>query len=405
MLAICLLLAAAVRIGILVYVYDPPTADARAYIKIATEIAQHGRLIDRFGQVAFYSPGFSLVLAPAFAMFGATPAVAQVVGLILSLVAVGMTYMLAREAGAPTPTPVIATGLMAVYLPVAIHAQSVMKESLTTVLVLVIAIVGVRTVRYGLSPGTAILAGVAYGMLMLAGPSAMLIILVLPAACAMHGGVRSLRRASMPLAMAAVAAGAVLAPWLIYTARELGRPVLTTNSAFNLYIGNNPSATGRFISIAKTPLAPDWAGLMHLSEVARADRLNAASTAWIRAEPVRAVELALRKLALFFTPQFPSEKSAKRIGISALGRWAAPVETVALEVLAVVGLTMWRRWPQPMRLLPLAFALFWIVHAAAYIIVRYRDPVMPFACIAAALPLAALGRILSWKSRITASSA
>ena len=42
-----------------------------------------------------------------------------------------------------------------------------------------------------------------------------------------------------------IVGGAVmLAPWLYATNQMVGRPVLTTNAAFNLYLGNNPAATG-----------------------------------------------------------------------------------------------------------------------------------------------------------------
>src|SRR3546814_11524341 len=73
-----------------------------------------------------------------------------------------------------------------------------------------------------------------------------------------------------------VGATLMLAPWLYATNQIVGRPVLTTNAAFNLYLGNNPAATGKFVSIADTPLAKDWnATRLRLGEVGTADRLQA----------------------------------------------------------------------------------------------------------------------------------
>lgn len=397
-IALCLLLASALRGAVLVAVHDPLASDALGYVKIATEIATHGRVLGMNDTVAFMSPGFPFVLAPAFAVFGAKVAVARAVAFLLSLAGVVLTYALARAVSARAPIPLIAAGMMALYLPGAATVQMVLKEPLTTDLMLGFSLACVRVTRSRGPLVPAALAGICYGALLIAGPSAVLVIAALPIAFAMRSERRSLYQSLAGCAVAAVAAIIIVAPWFAYTAHVLGRPVLTTNSAFNLYIGNNPAATGRFVSIAKTPLGPRWPQLMRMGEIARSDRLQAAATGWIEANPVRAAALGVRKLAAFYDPQFPNVHSAARVGVAAIGRWLSPIETLILFALAAIGLWRWRDWPRAMRLLPAIFVLFWVTHTAAYIIVRYRDPVMPLLFIAASLPIA------DWLGRLRARS-
>src|SRR3546814_17352172 len=96
----------------------------------------------------------------------------------------------------------------------------------------------------------------------------------------------------------------------------VGRPVVTTNAAFNLYLGNNPAATGKFVSIADTPLAKDWnATRLRLGEVGNADRLQAEALDWIQANHGRKAELAALKPVYFWQPnltaaaEFPSSRA------------------------------------------------------------------------------------------------
>ncbi len=57
--------------------------------------------------------------------------------------------------------------------------------------------------------------------------------------------------------LAAVAAGAVLAPWVVRNGRELGSPVLiATNVGPNLWLGNHAGATGRMQSDEPIPVPP-----------------------------------------------------------------------------------------------------------------------------------------------------
>src|SRR3546814_12014499 len=83
-----------------------------------------------------------------------------------------------------------------------------------------------------------------------------------------------------------VGATLMLAPWLYATNQMVGRPVLTTNAAFNLSLGNNPAATGKFVSIAATPLAKEWnATRLRLGQVGHSDPLHAQAPGGVHHKP------------------------------------------------------------------------------------------------------------------------
>jgi hypothetical protein len=170
----------------------------------------------------------------------------------------------------------------------------------------------------------------------------------------------------------------------------VGRPILTTNAAFNLYLGNNPAATGKFVSIADTPLGNDWGETrIRLGEARNADRLQGEALRWIGENPGRAVELAALKLAYFWQPNIPD---ADELATSKAIASIRVFDVAQYAVIVVLGLIAFRsrliasegKW-----IFATMITGFWLIHAAAYIIVRYRDPVMPLLIVMAAVPAAA----------------
>ena len=192
----------------------------------------------------------------------------------------------------------------------------------------------------------------------------------------------------------------MLAPWLYATNQMVGRPVLTTNAAFNLYLGNNPAATGKFVSIADTPLAKNWdAARLRLGEVGNADRLQAAALDWIHANPGRAAELAALKLVYFWQPNLPDANDfAASTALASIRLF----EVAQYGLTLLIGLLAFRsrgvasdgKW-----IFAAMIAGFWLIHAAAYIIPRYRDPAIPLLIVMAAIPVAA------WIERFAAQRA
>lgn len=360
----------------------PLESDALAYVTMARSFAEGGAMQDHFGQFAFYSPGYPMLLVPFFIILGASAGVALAVNVALGAISCWLLAKIGSRIGGPV-AGTIAGFAFAVWFPGILGATFVHKESLTTALVLacVHLILGLRDEAR--PEGQAALAGAAYGLGLLAGASSILI-----AAAALWVIFRLARHEKAALLAFAGGALLCLVPWLTYTDSLFGKPVLTTNSGFNLYLGNNPAATGRFVSIADTPVGPQWHALLAAEgEAKAAETLGTMARDWIVANPAEAVSLGATKLGLFWAPNIPDPQELT--ASPAIG--AIRIIDVAqhLIIMALGLLAMWRmRARDEARTVALVIAAFWAVHALTYIIVRYRDPVMPLMIAFAAIPVA-----------------
>ena len=178
----------------------------------------------------------------------------------------------------------------------------------------------------------------------------------------------------------------VAAPWMIRNHRVLGKPVLNTNGGFNLYLGNNPAATGRFVSIADTPRADSWEDLRQEGEVHASDMLRQEAVDWIKENPAKFSTLAVKKLFYFWSPS-PLSDSEKPSKVDTLARILIAVQLCFVTFLAVCGLAIRRNWNRRMVVIWLAIAGYASVHMLFYVISRYRLPIMPAVCVLAAITI------------------
>ena len=158
----------------------------------------------------------------------------------------------------------------------------------------------------------------------------------------------------------------------------VGEALLSTNAEFNLYLGNNPAADGRFVSIAETPAGPRWeAQRRTLGEAGASHWLGGLARAWIAANPDEAARLALTKLALFWTPNMPDAADFAASKAIATIRLADVAQYLLVLAAAALGLARAPIPPRDRLVVAAAIAGFWLIHAAAYVMPRYRDPVAP----------------------------
>lgn len=401
LLAAIILVAIALRLAGAWILKHPLESDSLAYFTMAQGLAERGELMDIYGQKAFYSAGYPLLLALFFKALGSSVGVAIAVNLLLCAISIGLIYRLTVALSGNRSAGLIAAAIYALWFPGLWNATMLAKENLSTPLLLGIALCAVGIARDERPVGTALVAGLLWGAALVTGGSALLLCFGVAVALLI---LARTRRTFMPAFAAGLSftAGAalMLAPWLYATNQMVGRPVLTTNAAFNLYLGNNPAATGRFVSIADTPLAKDWnATRTRLGEVGNADRLQAEALDWIDANPGRAAELAALKLVYFWQPNLPD---ASDFAASKALASIRLVEVVQYGLILLIGLLAFRsrqiasdgKW-----IFAAMIAGFWLIHAAAYIIVRYRDPAIPLLIIMAAIPVAA------WVERLAARRA
>lgn len=391
LLAAIVVLAVALKVAATSVLKQPLESDSLAYFTMARGLAEHGELLDMYGQHAFYSAGYPLLLAPFFLALGSSVPVALGVNMLLCAISIWLINRLTLALSDNRWAALLAALVYALWLPGIWNATMLAKENLSTPLLLGIALCAVRLARGDRPIGEALIAGLLWGASLVTGGSTLLLCAGVGVALLLLWRLRGSFTPALASGLCFVAGAAlVVSPWLYTTDQMVGRPILTTNAAFNLYLGNNPAATGKFVSIADTPLGNDWgATRIRLGEARNADRLQGEALRWIGENPGRAVELAALKLAYFWQPNIPD---ADELATSKTVASIRVFDVAQYAVIVVLGLIAFRsrliasedKW-----IFATMIAGFWLIHAAAYIIVRYRDPVMPLLIVMAAVPAAA----------------
>ena len=384
-----LLLALALRLAAHFALPQPLQSDGLAYFTLAQHLAAGDWPSDNLGQHAFYSIGYPLVLAPFFALLGASTGVAFAVNLALAMLAGWLVALVARACALPRPAQQLALLGYALWLPGIWNCTLIARENLSTPLLLLLVWLALRLSRQP-SLASAALAGLAWAAALLAGSSA-LPLLAAPLLAIAIGARWRPRAMGAPLLALLAAAALMLAPWSWATRQMLGHPILSTNSGFNLYLGNNPSATGRFVSIAATPVGPQWQAMRaRLGESGATSDLGQRALVWMRAHPAQVARLTAIKLALFWAPNLPDAQDFALSRAVACVRLFEVIQYLLFLALALLAIARQGIAPAPRAILLAAITGFWALHGLAYIIERYRDPVMPLLIILAAAALARL---------------
>ncbi|QNA83645.1 glycosyltransferase family 39 protein [Sphingomonas sp. So64.6b] len=378
----------AARASAMVVLEEPLLSDSAAYFEMARTLLAPGPMRDTYGNAAFYSPGYPFAMALAFAIGGVKLGAALALNLALGAISTLLVYLLARRATADGLVALIAAASYAVLIPAVAGSAFLLRENLSVPLLLGFTLAAVLLLDTRRPKLVSAVSGVLYGAGMLAGAS--VILTGAAVAVALLWRRESLLETAVAALAFAAGAALILGPWVVHVDRTLGRPVLTTNGPFNLYIGNNPAADGRFVSMKDTPLGARWRTIRaDYGELRATDFLGAQAMTHIQTHPVQTGALALRKLALFWVPDFPDSEDRSSPVVTAL-RWADVLQFTLILAFAVLAMAQWRRRTRAERLILVTIGCFWAIHAAAYVMPRYRLPVMPLLIISAAsvaLPL------------------
>ena len=214
--------------------------------------------------VALFPPAYPLLLAGWGAIAGLSTASLVLLSSLLDLASAGLIVLIARRLGAAR-AGVAAAGLFLIWPAQLLDAPLAQKESLVTLLALLLA--------YGWS----VTNGRVRQAALLGGLFALL-------------QWRRLGTAQLVRAGAAAAGVAALAmlPWWWRNYDLLGAFVpLTSASGYSLWIGNNPAATGTWM--------PPPAALYGLPELAFSHAAGRIALEWIAAHPAEAARLTVAK--------------------------------------------------------------------------------------------------------------
>ena len=372
--------------------------DGEYYLSIARNLLHSGEyrngagpfplapLQSDVGFTSFWLPGYPLVLAGSFWLFGATPVALFVVQALLGTLTVLVTGLLGLRLGG-RPVGLCAAALVAISPLQLAQVTRVASETLAALLFVVIAWLLVRVldrVRSG-APRFLDLAllGAAVGFGILSRSA-----FVLTGACAFGVLAVHARRyapagvAARDLALVAAVAGLVLLPWFVRNWIVWDEFVYQTKSGVNLAIGFNDTADGRY----STRSLPD-VERMGLDELERDRLLTARARDWIVTHPGRAASLGLQKAVMFWSPLHDRHPLSSPAGLITL-LWSAPLLLASIVQTALIARSRRAEW-LPLLLLTGAYAL---THVAAFYASRFRVPVEPVLALLTSTGLVAVSR-------------
>lgn len=377
----------ALRVAAMVGFQHVPEGDELAYRSMALNLLAGNGIVDSMGNQAMYNVGYPLfILAPVFFLFGEDLLAVRLVNMCLGGVAIILCYLVAKEAGAGRLGRLIAALAWALYLPNGIYGMYLAKENLMIPLMLGVMWCALRLARQP-SNTVVIGCGALLGLLALTGNAALSLLAVVALALLLSPAsmAQRLSMAMLALSVALVMSG----PWLLRNLQVIGAPVLNTNGGFNLYVGNNPAATGMFVSISETPRGPTWGALRKTGEVQASETLKQEAIAWVQAHPAAFLTLAVKKAAYFWAPPF-HEGKGDQSSAEKLVRLLWAIQFLLLLAAAIATLLMPRLRNRQVALLWLALACYTGVHMVFYVILRYREPIMPVLAVMAGLVLESL---------------
>jgi 4-amino-4-deoxy-L-arabinose transferase-like glycosyltransferase len=176
-------------------------------------------------------------------------------------------------------------------------------------------------------------------------------------------------------------------PWTLRNYRALGAPVLiSTNGGSNLYMGNNPLATGRYQQITDPEIQA-----LRADEVGRERLASSKAWAFIRNNPGRVAQLAVRKAFFLFYADWDGIYENFRQTATPVPRLVryglyAMCEAYYLVVIGLCLMALLRRdrWHEGHWFL-LTVVAYWVAIHLVYVAEpRYHFPVMPLLVVFAA---------------------
>ena len=212
--------------------------DAAEYEQLATNLAQHHVFsrdtVPPYRPEIFRTPGYPLVIAPAFLATSAHLQLALLLQLLLSLAIVWAVLRFGIEKGLEPKTAAIAGLLVGLSPNLGFIATRLVTETLFTLL-LVVCLLLVNRYRLRSRAVDLVAAGMCAGLLILVRPIAMYFPLVL-AAYVLYLRLRDRKRWLGAVLLPLVSATVGATPWVIRNGATTGRYVVSTVSDRSIYL-------------------------------------------------------------------------------------------------------------------------------------------------------------------------
>jgi 4-amino-4-deoxy-L-arabinose transferase-like glycosyltransferase/Flp pilus assembly protein TadD len=369
--------------------YRVPMLDARYYDDLARHIAA-GKLV---GSEAFFmGPLYPYVLGALYALFGSALWVPRLFQIFLGVLDCFLVFLVGRRVFSET-VALLAAAMFALYKPAIFYEQTLLMETLLTTLVLLALLVALvlesRTKPYGW-----LLAGFLFGLAALTRANVLLFVPFFAAWLIARQKLSEEDDAARRRLMLAVAllilgiAVAILPATLHNYLAEKDFVLITSNGAFNFYIGNNEAAKGTFVLPEDVDMERDprgariaeralWRSPLKSSEISAYWSRRARE--FIRAKPATFLSLLVRKFYYFW-----GRTELPQIYNIHLMRSLTPLLSYpllsygVLSPLALLGIVLVLIKPTRKSVLLVLFLLAYVLSVIPFFITaRYRIAVTP----------------------------
>lgn len=366
------------RLMIVDHLSVKPAGDYLAYHTMALNLLEGRGLTDIFGNQAYYNPGYPLfVLVPTYLLFGPDYNVAQIFNAALGGLSAVLVFLLAKRVLASRGWALFAGLMFATNVESIVYCEYLAKENLTVPLILIALLLAIRASTDERAYPWLLGSGVFAGTATLVGTSSLYLLPVITLLAWLRN---SSPKRWLGAAVVVIGFALSIAPMMFRNHMLFGEPILSTSDGFNLYLGNNPNATGRFVSISDTAMAERWHEARREGEVVANREMRKAALQHIFAHPFGTFGLTLKKVVLLWTPPIhnldsegvPTAEYVMRV------LWFNQYCFLALGSLhCLIAAMIERDRSIPLLSLWLTILGFTGIHAVVYVILRYRIPMTP----------------------------
>lgn len=384
------LLVIAVSLAYSFYYHDRPRVDAEAYNRIARNLAEGYGYVEHRENAAHpeqddaivrVGPGYEFFLAAIYKTFGIHIWIVWIFHALLRGASVILVFLIAKKLFPDSDKVPLAAAFLFGFSPDLIVVNGLL---LTETLFLFLLIASLYTTFLAVSESrarlrTVFLAGLFWALCILTRPVALLPLLL---TC----GLLVWRRQRMGLC--AFLAGSLLfiTPWSVFMSLRYDAFVLTTTAGgLDIWVGNNPHATGGFSKTPEIQAIRDNLHSVAFTRVAVQKYIE-----FLTQDPLSFLELQWRKTAIYFSLMRPTgfwiHLAAypwdRLVTLLASGVW-----TAGLFVGGLAGalLLLREKWNSSINRLFLGFAVLQPLAVIPIIVeTRYRYALFPFLAIFAA---------------------
>jgi 4-amino-4-deoxy-L-arabinose transferase-like glycosyltransferase len=386
-----LFIAVIVRVGSAALFHPPLTSDGKDYDAIARLVA-HGNGFSLEGTpTAFRPPGYPLLLASTYAVFGDSKTPMRIFQVIADALSCLLLFSIGKKMFSEK-VGLAAAAILSLFPIQVLYVSHLMTETIFTTVLLLIVWAVISEKNEQPSPRESILLGVLTGIGVLIRPTAALMPLVIVLYRWKKG--TPFRANMRSLVVVAAVAFAAVSPWVVRNYAEFHRASLTSNAGINFWIGNHSGANGAYSFPEKdNPL------LAVTDDFDRSDIGFKLGIEFIRSHPLEYFLVEGKKIAHFFAADYwllttmaykVEWANAPNTGtvfsqLSIEDILILHLPFIAVILLGTFGLVCPAERDEKKLFFLRALILYWIaVHLIFYADARYRFPIVPIFILAAA---------------------